>query len=159
MLNYAEPKLVDKEIFAKRYSIDNQPATHVFELSNLMETEFYKRLPAIRTRAILRSIPPAIIAYIAQKAGENSFGFRGFGILTSLIHRAVLSADTRMITALPNSFYLLRVENDGKMKELKIDETQSLIFKAIDSSKDDIIYIRNTSKNTYFKRLLTSQGE
>lgn len=159
MLNYAEPKLVDKEIFAKRYSIDNQPATHVFELSNLMETEFYKRLPAIRTRAILRSIPPAIIAYIAEKAGEKSFGFRGFGILTSLIHRAVLSADTRMITALPNSFYLLRVENDGKMKELKIDETQSLIFKAIDSSKDDIIYIRNTSKNVYFKRLLTSQGE
>ncbi len=159
MLNYAEPKLINKEIFAKKYSVDNQQAKHLFELSNLMQTEFYKRLPAIRTRAILRSIPPAITAYIAEKTGENSFGFRGFGILTSLIHRTAISADIRMITALPDSFYILRLENDGKEKELNINGSKSLIFKAIDSNKDDIIYIRNTSKNVYFKRLLTSQGD
>ena len=152
LLNYAEPKIIKGIDFATSYQIDHKEIPKYFTLSDLMITEFNKRLAGIRTRAILRSIPPAIVAFLSEELGRQA-GFRGLGFLTSLGHRLILSADVRSVTALPNSFYITRIENTKGEKELIINHQNTLKFSIKNQDKDAIVYIRNLGNNKLFMKI------
>lgn len=152
MLNYAEPKLIDGEDFAQSYKIGDVEAKKFFSMEELIKTEFYKRMPGVRTRAILRSIPPAVGAWVANEAGKQA-GFNGLGFLVSLGHRAVISADTRIISALPNSFYVMRIENTEGEKKLLVDDNNSIQFNIKNQSEDAIVYVRNLGHKLFVRIL------
>ncbi|CBG40475.1 hypothetical protein [Helicobacter mustelae] len=153
MITYAEPKLVKGRDFATSYQVDNVFAHKFFNMQDLIQTEFYKRMPGVRTRAILRSIPPAVIAYIGDEAGRQIFGFGGLGFLLSLGYSLMISADTRMITALPNSFYILRIENTAGEKSLQVDGKTALQFSIPNQEKDAIVYVRNVGSKLFMRIL------
>lgn len=153
MLNYAEPKLVDGEDFAQSYKIDDIEISKFFGMQELIQTEFSKRMANIRTRAILRSIPPAIVAFISEEAGKQS-GYAGVGFAAGLAHSAILSADTRIVSSLPNSFYVARIENTAGDKKITIDNSNILKFHIDEQNKDAIVYVRNLGNGKTFMRIL-----
>ncbi|WP_104696963.1 MULTISPECIES: hypothetical protein [unclassified Helicobacter] len=150
LLNYVEPKVLEGISFAKSYSFENKEIPEFFVLSDLMKTEFDTRIAGVRTRAILRSIPPAIGAFISERAG-NEAGFNGLGLLFSLGHKLILRADTRIITALPHSFYVTRMENTKDKKKILVDGRDLIEFQTKDQSQDAIVYIRNLGSSFFIK--------
>ncbi|MCE3037979.1 hypothetical protein [Helicobacter anatolicus] len=152
LLNYAEPVLLDGVDFSQIYEVDSIRATKFFDMQALIETEFNKRMPGVRIRAIARSVPPAITSYLVEQGGKQA-GYKGLGFLLSLLHRAVISADTRMITALPNAFYIMRFENFDGEKELVIDGKNRIKFSLNNQEEDHIIYVRNLGHEVFMRIL------
>ena len=152
LLNYAEPLLIEGIDFARSYSIEGVSGSKFFSLDSLAKTEFDKRLAGIRTRAILRSIPPAIAAYASERAGQEA-GVSGIGVLFGLMHKMVISADERIISALPNSFHVLRIPNTQGVKALKVDGKNMLEFSISHQDKDAIVYVRNTGTKLFMRIL------
>lgn len=150
LLNYAEPKILEGINFAKSYRLEDKEIPCFFVLSDLMKTEFNARMGGVRTRAILRSIPPAIGAFISEKSG-NRAGFNGLGLFVSLGYRLFLEADTRIVTALPHSFYVTRIENTKDKKKVLIDNRDLIEFQVKDQNQDALVYIRNVGNKSFVK--------
>ncbi|WP_120945947.1 MULTISPECIES: hypothetical protein [Helicobacter] len=118
--NYALPILQPGMNFHSNFELSTGGKNHRFEIlshfNGVVQAEYKKTLPAIKTRAITSAILKTGTEAALNTAGELAPGYGGLaaGIAGSIMHatnKATTAADTRSSTIFPNTIYIASLEN------------------------------------------------
>ncbi|WP_121020718.1 hypothetical protein [Helicobacter vulpis] len=118
--NYALPLLKPGRNFHTNFELSTGGKNQKFEIlshfNGVVQAEYKKTLPAIKTRAITSAILKTGTEAALNTAGEVAPGYGGLaaGIAGSIMHatnKATTAADTRSSTIFPNTVYVAGLEN------------------------------------------------
>lgn len=158
----ALPDMKEGVEFAKTYQArgaNSYEAQKISSLNPLVFNEFSKQLPFIITRGVISTTTKALIQHGAQQGTKGTGWLNVFATLGGMIYTAATTkADLRISTLMPNSFYVLRIENaEGEYKIFadnrqigKINFSQKCDNKhSLCMDQNHIVYIRNAQKNIF----------
>lgn len=158
----ALPDMKEGVEFAKTYQVvgsQNIQAQKIASLNPLVFNEFGKQIPFIITRGVISTTTKVLIQHGLQKSTEGEGWLNIFVTLSGIIYSATTTkADLRISTLMPNSFYVVRMDNiEGKIGIFADARAIASFVFAQDCqnenklciSKNNIIYIRNAHKNVF----------
>ncbi|WP_104695120.1 hypothetical protein [Helicobacter salomonis] len=118
--NYALPLLKQGKNFHTNFELSTGGKNQRFEIlshfDGVVQAEYQKTLPAIKTRAITSAILKTGTEVALKTAGEMAPGYGGLaaGLAGSIMHatnKATTAADTRSSTIFPNTVWVASLEN------------------------------------------------